>query len=86
MEENEDRLKSQKRIPIFSHLQSHRWNGNSIDSFWLHTKSRSQPVEDNVKSGLGWTVTLRLLQDVTDGKLDPREMNAYDALRLLAAC
>lgn len=35
---------------------------------------------------LGWRVTLRVLQDVMDGKLDPREMNAYDALRLLAAC
>lgn len=34
---------------------------------------------------LGWTVTLRVLQDVMDGKLDPREMNAYGALRLLAA-
>lgn len=35
---------------------------------------------------LGWTVTLRVLQDVMDGELDPREMNACDALRLLAAC
>lgn len=35
---------------------------------------------------LGWTVTLRVLQDVMDGKLDPRAMNAFDALRLLAAC
>jgi len=35
---------------------------------------------------LGWTVTLRVLQDVMDGKLDSREMSAYGALRLLAAC
>jgi len=31
-------------------------------------------------------VTLRVLQDVMDGKVDSREMNAYGALRLLAAC
>ena len=35
---------------------------------------------------LGWTATLRVLQDVMDGKLKSQEMNAYDALRLLAAC
>ena len=40
----------------------------------------------DVAERVGWRETLQVLEDVMAGRVDPREMNAYGALRLLAAC